>query len=254
MTNAADWFSQQGYRCRFDWGRHGVQEAAKRGDVVVIVDVLSFSTAVAAAVAQGGLVFPCREGEDAEALANRIGGEAAVHRGDVPARGRFSLSPQTFETMEPGARVVLPSPNGATCSRYGAMAPVLFAGALVNAQAVAQAVSAVIAATDLAVTVVACGERQQAPSEDGDLRFAVEDYLGTGAILSHWTEALSPEAQVCADAFRQAADTLAETVWECGSGWELRAKGFGEDVRLAARLDRYDSAPRLRDGAFTRGD
>lgn len=202
------------------------------------------------AVERSGIVYPSAEGEDARLLAERVGGELAVHRRDVPELGRFSLSPLTFQQMEPGTRIVLPSPNGATCSRYGASAPFLFVAALVNARAVAQAVSGLLVSTDRAVTVVACGERHQPPGEGGDLRFALEDYLGAGAILSTLTETLSPEAQVCADAFRQAQEHLEALLWDCGSGRELRAKGFGDDVRLAARLNCSSAVPVLHDGAF----
>ena len=121
------------YRCRLDWGRDGVQRAVERKDVLVIVDVLSFSTAVATAVHYGGLIYPCAQDEDSAALAQYIGGEAAVHRRDVPLKGRFSLSPVTYKNIEHGTKVVLASPNGATCSRYAGQVPYLFVGALVNA-------------------------------------------------------------------------------------------------------------------------
>src|SRR5215218_7915875 len=171
-------FTQDPYRCRLDWGRRGTREAAARGDVLVIVDTLTFSTAVATAVQHGGRVYPCALTDDPAALAARIGGEAAVHRRDVPAQGRFSLSPRTYVGLTPGTRIVLASPNGATCSRYAPDVPHLFAGTLLNAAAVGAAVAGVLARSDLGVTVIACGERWQTPSEDGDLRIAVEDYLG----------------------------------------------------------------------------
>src|SRR5689334_9619168 len=55
----ADVFAQSPYRCRLDWGRHGARAAAERQDILVIVDTLSFSTAVVTAVQRGGLVYPC---------------------------------------------------------------------------------------------------------------------------------------------------------------------------------------------------
>src|SRR5690242_21884893 len=85
-------YTQHPYRCRLDWGRHGVRQAAERGDILVIVDVLSFSTATITAVHYGGSIYPCSLEEDAATLAQHIGGEAAVSRYDVPQRGRFSLS------------------------------------------------------------------------------------------------------------------------------------------------------------------
>src|SRR5262245_64516514 len=69
----AEVFAQSPYRCRLDWGRHGARAAAERQDILVIVDTLSFSTAVVMAVQRGGLVYPCAEDEQPGALAQSIG-------------------------------------------------------------------------------------------------------------------------------------------------------------------------------------
>lgn len=137
------------------------------------------------------------------------------------------------------------SPNDATCSRYGRAVPHLLVGALVNAWAVSEAVAELLASTDLSVTVLACGERWKQPNEDGELRFAIEDYLGAGAILSALLASLSrsPEAQICQGAFLAARDDLRSVLWESGSGREVRAMGFPEDVEHAARMDVYDAVP-----------
>ncbi len=243
-------FAQHPYRCRLDWGRRGVQQAAEREDILVIVDTLRFSTAVVTAVHYGGLIYPCSLEEDAAALARRIGGELAVSRRDLPERGHFSLSPATYLDIEPGTRVVLASPNGGTCSRYAGEVPYLFVGALVNAQAVAAVVSSLLKQQELCVTVIACGERWKTPSEDGELRFAIEDYLGAGAILSYLQQEKSPEARVCEGAFVQVRDELDAVLWECESGRELREKGFGRDVEHAARLNVYETVPCMRDGCL----
>src|SRR5262245_51057599 len=139
--SVADPFGQQGYRCRLEWGRRGARVAAERGDLLVVIDVLCFSTATATAIQHGGIVYPCAWTDDPAALAASIGAEVAVSRGQVPSGGRFSLSPPTFLAIEPGTSVVLASPNGATCSRYGRAVPRLLVGALVNARAVAAAVA-----------------------------------------------------------------------------------------------------------------
>jgi 2-phosphosulfolactate phosphatase len=240
-------WSQDGYRCRLEWGHRGARVAAERGDVLVVVDVLRFSTATATAVQHGGVIYPCAWSDDPAALAARVGAEAAVNRRQVPALGRFSLSPRTFTTIEAGTKVVLASPNGATCSRYGREVPRLLVGALVNASAVSRAVASILAESDLNVTVLACGERWQLPSEDGELRFAIEDYLGAGAILAGLppTLARSPEAQLCEAGFRSVRGELRELLWECGSGRELREMGYPEDVEHAARLDVYDAVPAM---------
>jgi 2-phosphosulfolactate phosphatase len=235
-------------RVRLAWGWRGAHDTAERGDILVVVDTLRFSTAAATAVHLGALIYPCATDEALyTALAQRVGGEVALHHPASPAPTRFSLSPRSFLAVEPGVRVVLPSPNGSTCSQYGSRAPALFVGALVNAQAVAGAVSHLLYGADhLNVTVLACGERWRVPDEEGALRFAVEDYLGAGAILSSLAFPQTAEAQVCVAAFRSMRDQLDTALWECESGQELRAKGLGEDVRFAAQLNVYDTAPILR--------
>jgi 2-phosphosulfolactate phosphatase len=246
-----DWFAQRGYRCRLEWGRAGARRGATRGDVLVVVDTLRFSTATATAVHYGAEIYPCLPTEDAGALAARVGGQAAAGPA-APAGAGYSLSPLSYVGVPPGTRVVLPSPNGATCARYAAAVPHLFVGALVNATATAAAVARVLDGASLGVTVVACGERWPAPAEEDEpMRLAVEDALGAGAILATLAArgySLSPEADVSAGAFRSAAPRLEGLLWDSGSGRELRAKGLAADVRHAARLDLYDCAPAMRDG------
>src|SRR5207237_299967 len=110
---------------------------------------------------------------------------------------RFSLSPLSYLGLEPGTRIALASPNGATCACYGGAVPHLFVGTLINAEAVAAAVTQARNGSDLDVTLLACGERWEPTGEDGPLRPAVEDYLGAGAILSYLNAEKSPECRVC---------------------------------------------------------
>lgn len=241
-------YTQRPYRYRLDWGRRGVLQAVEQGSMLVIVDTLRFSTATITATHYGGLIYPCSLDEDAASLARSIGGEMAVSRQDVPNRGRFSLSPATYFNLEAGTKVVLASPNGATCSRYGGQVPYLFIGALVNARAVAEVISSLVEQGELAVTIIACGERWKIPSEDGVLRFAIEDYLGAGAILSYLQGEKSPEARACEGAFVQIRNDLEGILWDCGSGRELREKGFEADVKHAAQLNIYQVVPYMRDG------
>src|SRR5947209_13417811 len=145
-------------RCRHDWGRLGTRAAAERGDIVVIVDTLRFSTAVAAAIERGAWIYPCATADEAAQLQDRIGGEIAAWQ---PTSGRFSLSPRSYGSAVPLQRIILPSPNGATCIGYGKDAPYLFAGAPVCASAVAAAVTRLMDDFGLSVTVVSCGERRE---------------------------------------------------------------------------------------------
>ncbi len=245
--------NRQPYRCRLAWGRRGAHQAAERGDILAVVDVLSFSTAVIAAAHRGALIYPCSEEEDKAAAARRIGGEAAVSRKDAPAKGRFSLSPLSYLQAEPGAKIVLSSPNGAACSRHAAEVPYLFIGAIVNAQAAALKIADTMKWSGLGLTVLACGERWKQPNEEGSLRFALEDYLGAGAILSCLDAEKSPDALVCEAAFRGVCENLDPLLRHCESGQELIEMGYEDDVAFSACLNRYDSVPVMRDGWLVRG-
>ena len=50
-------FDQRDFDVRFEWGPHGVAQLAPNSDAVVIVDVLTFSTAVVVAAAKGAATW-----------------------------------------------------------------------------------------------------------------------------------------------------------------------------------------------------
>ncbi len=231
---------------RVAFGRRGARAAAARGDAVVLVDVLSFSTTVALAVARGAWVVPCGEGEDAAALARAHGARGAASREE--AGQGLSLSPASAASLGPGEGVVLPSPNGSTCARLAAAGggPVAL-GALVNARAVAASAAAWLAANPTrALSVIACGERWRSPDpDDGALRVAVEDLLGVGAVVSRIGAPKSADALFCQAAFAGLADRLEAVLAAATSGRELIARGFAQDVALAARLDAVGAVPVL---------
>jgi 2-phosphosulfolactate phosphatase len=246
-----DRFSQAPYQCRFDWGISGTLRAVSRGDVVLLVDVLSFSTSTAIAVSRGALIYPCAITDDPREIARQIGGEAAVDRNQVPAAGKYSLSPGSLVDVNRGQRIVIPSLNGATCSRSATHATITMTAALVNAGVTARVISAALVGRNRSVTIVACGEREK-ESNTGDLRMAIEDYLGAGAIIARLDCTKSPEAQVAEAAFRNCKSDLQALLWDSVSGRELRAIGFGEDVKCAANIDSVDAVPVLKDGFFVR--
>ncbi len=232
---------QRGYRVRLEWGSAGVELLAEECAVLVVVDVLSFCTAVDVAVGRGAAVLPQRCGDPAGALVE------AERAGAVPAGRRDgagpSLRPSSLTGLAPGTRLALPSPNGATLCAAAARAGIpLLAGCLRNAGAVAAAA----AAGGGPVGLVAAGERWP----DGSLRVAVEDAVGVGAVAARLTDR-SPEADLAAAQFAAArARGLLEVLVATSSGRELVADGYRPDVVLAAALDTSRAVPRLREGVL----
>jgi 2-phosphosulfolactate phosphatase len=222
-------------------GPNAVAALAPGCDVVIVVDVLSFSTCVDVATARGAIVFPYRfRDASAAGFASSVGGELA---GENP-RG-YSLRPASLTEIESGTRLVLPSPNGSTLS-LGAGRAVTVAGCLRNRSAVARYAASIAASGR--ILVVAAGEKWR----DGSLRPAFEDFCGAGAIIDALPESLSRslEARAAQEVFRQSRDELTRSIEDCASGREKFARDQAEDVALAAALDVSDCVPVLNDGAY----
>lgn len=201
-------FDQHRYQVRFEWGVEGLGRLAA-SDIVIVVDVLRFSTTVTDAVARGESV----------ALAD------------------------TFAT----------SINGAPVARAAAdSGAVVMLGGLRDASAVARA------ALDeqrrrgarTSIAVIAAGER----GADGTLRFAVEDQLGSGAVIDALgllgVDHTSPEAAAAGESFRGLRGAARHLLTASGSGQELVDRGERDIVLDAAAVDAASVVPVLRDGVF----
>ena len=102
-------------RVRCEWGLGGVELLRDRAAVLVIVDVLSFSTAVDVAVHRKARIYPFAWGDDdaAREEAARLGVRFVAGR---RAGGQLSLSPASLRKLAPGEQLLLPSPNGSRLS------------------------------------------------------------------------------------------------------------------------------------------
>lgn len=213
-------FDQSSFQIRFDWGMAGLERLAA-ADVVVVVDVLRFSSTVTDAVASGKSI----ELADAQ----------------------------------------LWSPNGAAVAAAAQGATVLL-GSLRNASAVARAVLEIQNRRQerTSVNVIAAGERTDA----GDLRFAVEDQLGAGTIISALSDLgadhTSPEAAAACESARGLRRAMRHLLTASGSAKELAAGAGGAvatermtaagivptEPKAAAEVDATDAVPVLNGGAF----
>jgi 2-phosphosulfolactate phosphatase len=237
-------YAQDGYDIRLEWGAEGVDVLAPECGALVIVDVLSFSTAVDVALAKGARILPLRHGDEAAAGVAKEAG--AVLAGE----GRWSLRPSSLADIPAGTLLAVPSPNGATlCVRAAATGTRVLAGCLRNARWVAQ--HALAAAGGRPVGVIAAGERWGVT--DGPLRPSFEDLLGAGAIIAAMRVLgggkVSREAMAAATV-ALATDDPDTALTECTSGRELIAIGRSEDVQLAGELDVSTTAPVLVDGVL----
>lgn len=226
-----------------EWGLSGIEAWKASADLFIIVDVLSFSTAVSVAVGSGAIVFPFPYGDAAAAAAEsaRHGAVAASPRS--AGGGQLSLSPASLKHIAWGTRLLLPSPNGSRLSLATGDAPTI-CGCLRNARAVGGAASSL--AGDGTIVVIAAGERWP----DQTLRPAIEDWLGAGAIIDALGGTRNAEADLAAEAYRAAKPRLAQILRDSRSGRELSGWGYAADTEVALEVNAADVVPMMREGAY----
>ncbi|MFG2868465.1 2-phosphosulfolactate phosphatase [Streptomyces sp. NPDC048338] len=235
----------------FGWGPTEARVRGSSAACLVVVDVLSFTTAVGVAVEAGTAVYPYRWRDGtARAYAERRKAALAVGRSEATAAHPWTLSPAALRTAPPPPRLVLPSPNGSTIAAQAEGATVV-AASLRNRKAVARWLARQGYGTaSRPLAVVAAGERWP----DGSLRPALEDLLGAGAVLSALcaegdAAVLTPEARAAATLW-EATEDPAAVVHHCDSGRELYEYGYPQDVAVATEVDTSHTVPVLTDGAF----
>ncbi|CAM4190587.1 2-phosphosulfolactate phosphatase [Kibdelosporangium persicum] len=227
-------FTQDGFGVRLEWGMDGVEALAPHCTVLIIVDVLSFTTSVDLIVGQGARLALRAPSEQTTGLKR----------------------PSELKSVEAGTEITFTSPNGGRLCQRAALQTTVMAGCLRNAAAVADK------AIDLAdrgpIGVIAAGEQwgvtMYENQKTGSLRVAMEDYIGAGAIVSallaEGYSPASPEAAFAATSFRTAEPYLAELLGGCGSGLELGVKGLTEDIALAGQVNVSKATPTLVNGVF----
>ncbi|MEN0065186.1 MAG: 2-phosphosulfolactate phosphatase [Myxococcota bacterium] len=213
-----DW-RQPDARVCCGWGANGLRALAPSVDCVVVVDVLSFSTSCAVAREAGAVVLPHDP-------------DRSVPDGVLVAGPRSleqpSLSPSSLRRLAPGTRIVIPSLNG---SRLLALARNLGVTAITGCLRDRHQVARAVARLDR-VALIAAGERWT----DDTVRFALEDWLGVGAIAALLTGSFSPEVVAAQAAFDAHVPDLEAALRRTASGRELVRRGFEQDVVLAAEV------------------
>ncbi len=231
---------QSAFDVRFDWGAEGARQLSSDADIVIVVDILSFSTCVDIGVSAKGLIYPFLF-KDArlQDYATSIGAKVASPK---RSKTELCLSPLTIQSLLPGEKLVLPSPNGSSIC-FSISGSKVLCGCLRNATAVAEAAQKL----GSKILVVAAGEKWDS---DQSLRPALEDLIGAGAILSKLDGSRSPEAIAAIDTFMRFEKNIRNTIYNCCSGQELVERGFPEDIDLASEVDVSLAVPILKDKCF----
>ena len=209
--------------------------------VVIVFDVLRATTSITAALAGG--VREIRVFSDTAAA--RLAAAACTDAdrpllcGEekcLPPEG-FDLgnSPGAFSpTCHGGRSLCMSTTNGTRAMLAARGAPAVFAGALVNASAVAAA------ALDVTTRHGAAGVTLLCAGTAGEV--AAEDVIGAGAVIEALSRIAdvrlaSDTAGIARDLFRFHREDLRQALARTRGGRNVLAAGLGPDIDFAARLD-----------------
>lgn len=209
---------------------------ALAGKAVVVLDVLRATTTITSALAHGiRRIRAFASLEEAKSAA-----EATIPRpltcGELRALRAPGMdlgnSPDQFLPEHAGREIFMATTNGTKALAASRQAAALFAGALVNASAVARAV----ANTGRDVVLLCSGT-------DGAV--SMEDAIGAGAIANilisrQGGELATDLARIAQRLFLQAKDDLSAALHEGQGGHNLRRVNLQKDIEFAARLDVFD--------------
>lgn len=217
------------------------QHLAERA--VVVFDVLRATTSMTAALAAG--VAEIRlfgSTEDARAAAGMFTGEKLLcgEQACLPPAG-FDLgnSPGAFTSQHAGKTMFMSTTNGTVAMLAARSAPVMLAGCLLNASAVAR----VLRATNRDVTLLCAGT-------GGEV--AEEDIIGAGAVLDALLRTTTCSTDVIADQARRlfldSSQQLLDVLSTTAGGRNVIAAGLADDVAFAARVDVSEVVGRVHNG------
>ncbi len=201
-------------------------------DVSIMVDVLRASTTMVMALDNFKQIFPVVDHQEAVQVAQDIGAVIAGERRGATLKG-FDVgnSPGEIQNFK-GESLVLTTSNG-TRIMEGMDSQVLI-GCFANAHAVAQAAMEI--AEDHIEVVMAGVEG----------RFAIEDFLGAGTIISHL---INQEVDEFAQSSVLAAENISKTkqaILNSRSAQKLNQLGFAEDVKFCLKRNISSNVPILK--------
>ncbi|UCE44121.1 MAG: 2-phosphosulfolactate phosphatase [Candidatus Bathyarchaeota archaeon] len=230
-------------------------KAVKRGDAIVIIDVLRCSSTIITALANGASeIVPAPTIGKAKQLKKR-------HPNYILAGERKGLMPQGFElgnsprefTREKinGRSIILTTTNGTKAFEIAKDAKPVLVGSFLNAGAVGKALYEGANKNNRGISLIACGRAT---------RLSIEDFICAGKILEMMPTdelTLSDGAHAALFASKGAGEKVAELVCSSEHGRYLKSIGLIKDIEFCSRINRYTDVPlfakgKIRTGKFSK--
>jgi len=222
-------------------------KAVQRGDAVIVIDVLRCCSTIITALAKGAEgVIPTKTVNEARRLHKKHPGHIlAGERGGIKPRG-FDLgnSPLEFSPQAIGGkRIIFTTTSGTKAIVLSQKTEWVLIGALLNAEATAEAALKIVEKEKSGISLVLSGREGK--------HFSLEDFLCAGLIVEKLPTdrvELSDAALGSWLAFQQSRRSLHETIQDGHHARYLKSIGFEEDTRFCSRVNIFDIVPIYRNG------
>lgn len=230
------------------WARDA-DKAVKRGDIIIMIDVLRSGTSILNAFANGAkTLIPVASLKEACGLRRQnpeyvLAGE----RGGYKPKG-FDLgnSPAEFTPeMVSGKSLVMTTTSGTSALVRSQRAKWVLIGAFLNARATAGEAEEIATRERVGVSFVLAGDEG---------RFSLEDFLCAGGIAERFTEekvCFSDKAEAAFLSFKQVEKDLCESLKKTEHAKHLMTLGLKRDIDFSCQLDTLRIVPVCMHGILT---
>lgn len=206
-------------------------------DVAVVVDVLRASTTITVATQNFEKIIPVKNIDDAQYLAKKYDAVLAGERRGAAING-FDTGNSPLEISNFHGNVLVITTSNGTRIMEGIKAKILI-GSFVNAKAVAKEA---LKQASSHIEVVMAGVEG---------RFAIEDYLGAGEIISHLKGYELEENALGAYMASLNEKLVNNAVKNSRSARKLGELGLSDDVNFCLKRNLYDHVPVYANGSIT---
>jgi len=224
-------------------------KAAKRGNIMIVIDVLRCTSSMINALANGARrIIPVKTVREAYQLNSEhpeylLAGE----RGGTKPKGfNFGNSPLEFTREKvQGKTLIFTTTSGTAALIRCRTAKSVLIASFLNVSSVASKAIKIASNEEREISIVPSGQRGH---------FSLEDFLCGGAIVEKLIEndvILSDSAFASLLSFQRAKDSLLDQIMKGEHAQSLVKLGFEEDVKFCCQIDVFDTAPSLKNDAIT---
>ncbi len=207
-------------------------------DVAIMVDVLRASTTITVALDNFNQVIAVKDKDKAIELAKKYDATLAGERRGAKIEGfDTGNSPVEIKNFN-GDYLVLTTSNGTRILED--MKAKALIGSFVNAKAVANKASEI---ADDHIEIVMAGVRG---------RFAIEDFLGAGEIISNLKDYELDEMALAAYMASRDEELVNKAIVNSYSALGLKKLGYNKDINFSIKKDIYNVVPIYKDSIINR--